>query len=206
MNRLGYAREASVWRTAICSARTRTPPGRVVVYPNVHLGLRGRTSIKCRGRLLLGRRFNVGRYLESELKLVGDDACFDVEGAFSIFTGFSISVNPGASLKLGSGYINSRCVIDCFDEISIGHDVAISKGVVVRDSDNHTIIDGRPISAPIRIGDHVWIGLNAVILKGVTLGNGAVVAAGAVVTHDVPARTIVGGVPARILRQNVDWQ
>ena len=144
--------------------------------------------------------------MESELKLVGDDACIDVEGAFSIFTGFSISVNPGASLKLGSGYINSRCVIDCFNEISIGHDVAISKGVVVRDSDNHTIIDGRPISAPIRIGDHVWIGLNAVILKGVTVGNGAIVAAGAVVAHDVPARTIVGGVPARILRQNVDWQ
>lgn len=56
------------------------------------------------------------------------------------------------------------------------------------------------------IGDHVWIGARAVVLKGVTIGDGAVIAAGAVVTHDVPAHTLVGGVPAKIIKQNIVWE
>jgi acetyltransferase-like isoleucine patch superfamily enzyme len=77
---------------------------------------------------------------------------------------------------------------------------------VIRDSDNH-LLDGRDRrSAPIRIGDHVWIGLRATILKGVTIGDGAVVAAGALVIHDVPPGALVGGVPARVIRENVTWQ
>jgi len=206
MGRLDYLREASATRTLLLASRTRLPPQRVLVYPNVHVGLRGRTSIRCSGRLLLGRRFNVERFAASELKLVGDDATLLVEGSFSIFTGFSISVNPGATLRLGSGRINSGCVIDCFDEISIGHDVSISKQVVIRDSDNHVIREGAPVSAPVRIGNDVWVGLRAIILKGVTVGDGAVVAAGAVVTRDVPARALVGGVPARVLRADVAWR
>ena len=54
--------------------------------------------------------------------------------------------------------------------------------------------------APVRIGDKAWIGFNAIILKGVTVGEGAIVAAGAVVTKDVPPYTIVAGNPARVIR------
>jgi acetyltransferase-like isoleucine patch superfamily enzyme len=206
VGRLGDYREASVTRTALLSARAGIRPGSVLVYPNVHVGLRGRTRIACAGRLRLERRFNVGRYRESELNLVGDGASLEVVGAFSVYTGFSISVNRGASLTLGSGYIGPDCVIDCFERISIGEGAALSRGLVLRDSDNHELVGGSATSAPIRIGDHVWIGLNAVVLKGVTIGDGAVVAAGAVVTGDVLARTLVAGVPARVLREEVDWR
>ena len=59
---------------------------------------------------------------------------------------------------------------------------------------------GSMIPAPIRIGKNVWVGANAVILPGVTIGDGAIVAAGAVVNRDVPENTVVGGVPAKVIR------
>jgi len=111
-----------------------------------------------------------------------------------------------SELNIGEGYINNKVTIDCFDSITIGNGVAISKGVTIRDSDNHSINGSKKISAPIIIEDHVWIGLNATILKGVRIGSGAVVAAGAVVTRDVPENAIVGGVPARIIKENVSWK
>lgn len=78
--------------------------------------------------------------------------------------------------------------------------------MIIRDSDNHTIhYDGFEKSKPIIIGNHVWIGMRATILKGVTIGDGAIIAAGAVVTKDVPARCLVAGVPARVIKENIEW-
>ena len=61
------------------------------------------------------------------------------------------------------------------------------------------------MTQPIIIGNHVWIGMNVTILKGVRIGDGAIVAAGAVVTKDVPENTLVGGVPARVLKTDISW-
>jgi acetyltransferase-like isoleucine patch superfamily enzyme len=69
--------------------------------------------------------------------------------------------------------------------------------------------DGAMFSAasrPVTIGDHVWIGARATILKGVTIGNGAVIAAGATVTHDVPAETLAVGSPAVPTRTGIQWR
>ena len=64
--------------------------------------------------------------------------------------------------------------------------------------------DGSQFSAPVHLGDDVWVGAGAVILPGVTVGAGSVVAAGAVVTAHVPPMVVVGGVPARVLREVTD--
>ena len=62
------------------------------------------------------------------------------------------------------------------------------------------------VSKPIKIGNHVWIGQRATVLKGVTIGDGAVIAAGSIVTRDVPPHSLVGGIPAKVLKENVEWK
>jgi len=137
---------------------------------------------------------------QSELS-VGKDAIIEIRGSIKIYTGSVVSVSGGGRLSLGSGYVNCGTQIYCFNAISIGDDVSIAENVCIRDSDNHLISGNKTESRPIHIGDRVWIGMNAIILKGVTIGDGAVVAAGAVVTRDVEANTLVAGVPARFVRQ-----
>ena len=91
--------------------------------------------------------------------------------------------------------------------VTIGSHVNLAQGITVTAlnhnfSDTTRRIDEQGISTnPVTIEDDVWIGANAVILPGVTIGQHAVVAAGAVVTADVPANTVVGGVPARIIKK-----
>lgn len=130
-----------------------------------------------------------------------------VLGDFSIYSGSRVYINNGASLILGSGYINNNFNLSCFERIEIGNEVAISENVCIRDADNHVITSSehRP-TQPIKIGNKVWIGMNVTILKGVTIGDGSIVAAGAVVNKDVPERCLVGGVPAKIIKENVTWK
>ncbi|MFR6471246.1 MAG: acyltransferase [Turicibacter sanguinis] len=125
---------------------------------------------------------------------------------FVIGSGSFVFIGSGAKLNLGSGFIDRRATIYCYNSITIGENVMIAEDVMIRDSNNHTIErDGYVKDAPVVIGNHVWIGTRATILSGVTIGDGAVVAAGAVVTKDVPANTLVGGVPAKIIDKNIMW-
>lgn len=132
----------------------------------------------------------------------------DVQGNTKIFSGASIFINKNARLTIGSGYINNNLNLHCFESITIGNDVAIADNFSIRDSDNHFIKNdpSYKMTKPIFIGNHVWIGINVTILKGVHIGNGAIIAAGAVVTKDVPAQCMAAGVPARIIKRNVQWE
>ena len=144
---------------------------------------------------------------------IAKDASLFVD-SFDAYTGCRINVNVGATLTLGSGYMNHDCVIDCFDSISVGHHVVISERVVLRDSDNHQVChlsksgevsDLPSLTAPIVLEDHVWIGMNVTILKGVTIGEGAIIAAGSVVTKNVPPHCLAAGVPAKVVKTDVTW-
>jgi acetyltransferase-like isoleucine patch superfamily enzyme len=84
----------------------------------------------------------------------------------------------------------------------------LSWDVQILDNDFHAItVDGttRPSTAPVTIGDRVWVGTRALILKGVEIGDGAIVAAGSVVSRDVPPGTIVAGMPARVVGKVDGW-
>lgn len=141
------------------------------------------------------------------LFLMREDAKLIVKGEFSFLYGSSLYINQGAILELGSGYCNLNASISCFEHITIGSGVLISEQVLIRDSDDHQILNQiKNVTKPIHIGNHVWIGMRATILKGVTIGDGAIIAAGSVVTADVPANCLAAGVPAKVIRENISWK
>lgn len=97
-------------------------------------------------------------------------------------------------------FLNAGAVVLSYVSIEIGDDVALASEVFVTDSDNHPI-GGAPVrEAPIRIEDGAWVATRAIVLPGVTIGSRSVVAAGSVVTRDVPPDTLAAGVPARAVR------
>jgi len=111
----------------------------------------------------------------------------------------------GRNIHIGRNvFINSGCHFQDQGGIYIGDDTLIGHNVVLA-TVNHAIdpADRRRIYRPIRIGSRVWIGSNSTVLQGVTIGDGAIIAAGAVVTKDVAPNSIVGGVPAKFIRDIV---
>jgi acetyltransferase-like isoleucine patch superfamily enzyme len=107
---------------------------------------------------------------------------------------------------LNSGFINEGVQITCASKIIIGKECAIARDVVIRDYDGHMVdIPGYEKAKPINIGNHVWIGSRAMVLKGVTIGDGTIVAAGSVVTKDLPSKCIAAGVPAKVIKENIVW-
>ncbi len=99
-------------------------------------------------------------------------------------------------------FVNDCCHFQDQGGIFIGDDVLIGHNTVLATIDHDLdAASRRNHYAPIHIGDRVWIGASVVITKGVTIGEGAVIAAGAVVTKDVPPYTVVGGVPAKVIRR-----
>jgi len=90
------------------------------------------------------------------------------------------------------------------DEVTLGNGVMLANGAYVTDSDWHTIYDRMSrdeTPRPVHIGDNVWLGDHSTVLKGVTIGENSVVAARAVVTHDVPANVVVAGSPAKVVKE-----
>lgn len=117
-----------------------------------------------------------------------------------------VGISEKAELKIGENTnIGDRTEIHVGNKVIIGNNCAISWDVCILDRDYHKINNLKEIAKPIIIGDNVWIGCKATILKGVTIGEGAVVAAGSIVTKNVPAKSCVAGNPAKVIKENVVW-
>ncbi len=174
----------------------------------------------CSENTYLGYTFNIdARHPKKEKKYlkIGSNCVIDGSFVFERETGF---VSIGDRVHIGASQFIS------VNGITIGNDVTIAWGCTIYDHNSHSvnwnermndtlqeyrdiISCGDPIinknwdvvkSAQIKICDKAWIGMNVIILKGVTIGEGAIVGAGSVVTKDVPAWSVVGGNPARILK------
>lgn len=153
--------------------------------------------------LKITAEINSGYHEPAELralfsKLIGKpvDESFAFFPPFYTDCGKNITIGKNVFLNMGCKFQDQGGIfID--DGALIGHNVVLATLNHAMDpADRATMIP-----APIHIGKRVWIGANATVLPGVTIGDGAVVAAGAVVTKDVPENTVVGGVPARVMRK-----
>jgi len=103
-------------------------------------------------------------------------------------------------IKIGNHVYMASASLSCTRSIEIGNNAVISPGAAIIDHDGYGI-DGKPaLEKPVKIGNHVWVGFRSTVLKGVTIGDNSIIAAGAVVTKDVEPNTIVGGNPAKKIR------
>ena len=133
----------------------------------------------------------------------------EIAGNVIINTGCLFRIQENGKLIIGKNVgINYSGMIYCYEMIKIGNGVIIGPYVRIRDSDSHHLkYSGydKKVTAPIIIEDNVWIGMGVTILKGVTIGEGCVVATGAVVTKSFPPGCLIGGNPAKVIRENVSW-
>ena len=136
----------------------------------------------------------------------------------AVYAWTTFNVEPDGQLLVGDDCVLVGAVFMCAERIELGRGVVVSYGVTIADSDFHPVdpdarrLDAlanapggdrrsRPLieSRPVRIGDGAWVGIGAIVLKGVAIGEGARIGAGAVVTRDVPAGAVVEGNPARVV-------
>ena len=139
---------------------------------------------------------------EEIIALMSELTGTEIDDSFGLFPPFY--TDCGKNMRFGKRvFINAGCKFQDQGGITIGDDVLVGHNCVIATLNHAMDPDRRAdmIPAPVKIGDKVWIGANVTILQGVTIGEGAVIAAGAVVNKDVPARTIVGGIPAKVIKK-----
>ena len=151
-------------------------------------------------------------------KLILKTSCSLEIGRQSIIQSNIIFERENARLKIGDRVFIGASDLICAQNIEIGDDVLISWGCTIVDHNSHSIHWGERKNdvvhwsqgkkewehvkkAAVKVCDKVWLGFNVIVLKGVTIGEGAVVAAGSVVTKDIPPYTIVAGNPAKVVRK-----
>lgn len=128
-------------------------------------------------------------------------------GPYNLRYGAYIEIVNGGKLTIGQGACNVGLTIMCAKEVTIGNGVRIGRNVSIRDWNGpHVIINEHYRNhAPVHIGDRVWLCTGCTIMPGVTIGEGAVVAANSTVTKDVPPYSLVGGSPAKVLKEKIEW-
>lgn len=170
----------------------------------VFIGKQTRFFIKgkftCKDKIYFDCR-NGGQFWHDSSIVVEDNSKLTLQDNINFFSGAQIKCFCGSNITIGrDSYFSGPVVIHARNSIVIGERCSISWNVTIMDSDFHRIGNVDIKSSPVLIGNDVWIGCNVTILKGVSIGNGAVIAAGSVVTKNVSSNQIVGGNPAKLIK------
>jgi acetyltransferase-like isoleucine patch superfamily enzyme len=188
------------WRVPVNSWYLRRKGVRLGKYPwipgRVDLNLAGQSSLSIGECVFIPRTVEV---------LGNDEGCIEIGDNVRLDSGARLHVANRATLRIGDCTgVGPYNMFNAFDDLEIGRDVMFGPFVNINTAD-HGMEAGSPMReqegtyGPVLIGDNCWLGAGSVILKGVTMGNGAVVGAGAVVNCDIPERCIAVGVPARVV-------
>jgi acetyltransferase-like isoleucine patch superfamily enzyme len=144
-------------------------------------------------------------YFQKGCLHLAKSAKFELKEKNVLDRGFDIEVK--GQLIIGSrNYFNKNVKIVCFDKIEIGDDCLIADSVHIYDHDHccedtTKLISAQGyVTAAVVIGNNVWLGAKVTVLKGVTIGDGTIVGANSIVTRDLPANSICGGIPAKVIK------
>lgn len=147
----------------------------------------------------------------TKINISGDNNHIIVEDKVRFMGPCEIIMQGNSTLTIGynAGIRGVQLLLNQAD-ISIGKLCMFSNGIIIRNHDSHKVLDSefKQITNPpkkIIIGDHVWIGQNSTILKGVTIGNDSIIGMGSVVTKSCKNGSILAGNPARIVKENITW-
>jgi len=155
-----------------------------------------------------------GRLVTDGLAFVGPGVQLEIGRGGRIVLGRWSWLGHGCKLRAHEGEIcigaksvvGQECTISAFQHVSIGRECVVADRVMLIDFDHGVVEVERPIrlqgiyKRDVRVGHNVWLGYGACILRGVTIGDNAIVGTSAVVTKDVAANAVVGGIPARVIR------
>jgi acetyltransferase-like isoleucine patch superfamily enzyme len=114
---------------------------------------------------------------------------------------------PEAEIKIGTNCNLNGTMIHCNEKVVIGNNCMFGPGTIISDNDSHRVVidnikrNTKAVSKPVIIEDNVWIGLNCIILKGVTIGKNSIIAAGSIVVKDVESDSLYGGHPAVFIKK-----
>lgn len=147
----------------------------------------------------------------TNINIVGDDNKVVFNGCSGILS--LVLRGNNCYVTIGKDSTMETCYMVCMGQnnsITVGNDCMFSGKVEIWNSDTHLITnmegDGINPSKPIKIGNHVWLGKDVKILKGVTIGSNSVIGMGSIVTKDVNENSISAGNPARIIKNNIKWK
>jgi acetyltransferase-like isoleucine patch superfamily enzyme len=163
---------------------------------------------------LARRRLTTPRLRTDGIAFIGPRVVLQIGRRGRIELGRWSWLGHGTKIRCHEGYVSigaktvlgQECTISAYQHVSIGRECVIADRVMLIDFDHGVVEVDRPIrlqgiyKRDVRVGNNVWIGYGACILRGVTVGDNAIIGTNSVVTKDVPPNAIVGGVPARVIR------
>jgi acetyltransferase-like isoleucine patch superfamily enzyme len=163
------------------------------------------------GRLKLRHR---GRLKTDGMAFVGPGVTFEIGRGATVHLGRFSWIGHGTKIRCHEGEVHigaktvmgQECTISAFQHVSIGRECILADRVMLIDFDHGVVETDRPVreqgiyKRDVRVGNNVWIGYGAAFLRGVTVGDNSVIGTYAVVSRDVPANAVAGGVPVRVIR------
>ena len=198
-------------------------PKSIIVKGNAHIGIHHLTKLMLQNSKIIVENgtFKAGidyGYYDGGMFDSKRDVCrihlinstLRINGNVSLYPGVQLFAQ-NAEIIIGNGTkINGASQLIAMNKIEIGEGCYIAQGVIIRDNDGHKLsTDETPPEMnclPIKIGNHCWLGQRAMIMKGTTICDDVVIAAGAIVTKDIEQGTLAGGVPAKTIFSKIVWE